>query len=261
MLYTQIRYADEVRTLYRLRHMLASRGRPEIHSRLGYAKYSEQLRRIKNILKMEHVLDRAGRFVESEPNIWLARLPLVADRRKTRVLGHKIPYGVFLTLTVDPRAILKDLPRRLKNDAHSTSLALKRMSKAGIITKDGDSAKVDGKLSEWLLRYIGLAKSQAMATGDISYLFRTIPSYITGPRAFYDLHYEPGRPMAPADMVVATYEPFRGLWEGFVRDVFYFQEYPHKVTITISPVEVSDVIWVNGLPYERRAKLQKRPAE
>jgi hypothetical protein len=259
LLYTQIRYVEEVRTLYRLRHMLASHGRPEIHSRLGFSKYSEQLRRIKNILKQEHVLDRTGRFVESEPNIWLARLPLVADRRRTRLLGYRLPYNVFLALTVTPRMSLKDLPRDLKVDAHSTALAMERMSKAGIITKDTDHVKIDGRLSEWLLRYIELAKSQAKATDDISYLFRAIPSYITGPRAFYDLHYEPGRPIAPADMVVATYEPFRSLWGGILRDIPYFQEYPHKVTI--GSAGRFDVTWVDGLPYERGAKLQKRPAE
>ena len=260
MLYTQIRYAEEVRTLYRLRHVLASRGRPEIHSRLGFPKYNEQLRRIKNVLKQEHVLDRQGRFVESEPNIWLSRLPVVADRWKTRVLGHKIPYSVFLSLTAGTETTLKGLPGELKVDAHSAALAVERMLEAGVIVEDRDGEMTaDDKTGEWLLRYIELAKSQAKATGDISYLFRAVPAYISGPRAFYDLHYEPGRPMAPADMTVATYEPFRSLWESIVREVPYFQEYPH--TVTVGHAERFEVTWANGLPYERRAKPRRGSAE
>lgn len=259
MLYLQIRYAEEARTLYRLRHVLASRGRPEIHSRLGYPRYNEQLRRIKNVLKQEHVLDRQGRFVESEPNIWLSRLPVVADRRKTQTLGHRIPYSVFLALTVDIRTSLKVLPKALKIDSHSTALAVERMKKTGVIARGRDGVTADGKLSEWLLRYIELAKSHAKATGDISYLFRAIPAYIAGPRAFYDLHYEPGRPIALADMIVATYEPFRRLWESVVSDIPYFQEYPH--TVKLGDAGRFDVTWVNGLPYERRPRPGKGSVE
>jgi hypothetical protein len=259
LLYTQIHYAEEVRKLYKLRHLLAHRGRPGIHSQLGFQEYNEQLRRIKNSLKHEGVLDRNGRFVENEPNVWLANLPLLASREKTVVLGDRVPYSVFLALALNPTKTPRGLSRKLKIDSHVVSAALRRMLGAGLLMKTGNATVVDKRIADWLLRYIELAKAYAYATGDVSRLFSAIPAYIGGPRAFFDQRYEPGRPIGPARMKIVTYEPFQRVWEEIVRDVRYFSEYPKEVRIEIATHRF-DPKWVGPLPYENRPRLERTTA-
>ena len=257
MLYTQIRYAEEARKLYRLRHLLSRRGRPGIHSQLGFPEYNEQLRRIKNALKQEHVLDRNGRFIENGPNVWLANLALVAKPEETKVLGNRVPYNIFLALAVNPAKPLRGLPRKLKTDPHVTTAATRRMLKAGLIRRAGNAVIPDEHVRDWLLEYIELAKAYAYATGDLFYLFRAVPGYIGGPRAYFDQNYEPGRPIGPTKMSIVTYEPFVGVWKEILRDVRYFKEYPKPITVepTAAP---NGSTWVDSLPYDKRSSFQLR---
>jgi len=256
LLYTQIHYAEEVRKLYRLRHLISRRSRPGVSAQLGFKEYNEQLRRIKNILKKERVLDRRGRFVENEPNTWLAHLPILADRTKTRVLGERVPYEIFLALALDSKATSRELPKMLKVDRHVTGAAIKRLSEAGLLEKKprGDLIP-DARVRDWLLRYVDQAKAYAFATGDIYYLFSAVPAYIGGPRAYFDQNYLPGRPAGPPRMEIVTYPPFQEAWEAIVKDVRYFRDYPKAVTVEPN-ADPHESVWIDSLPYKRRPSVE-----
>ncbi|MDG7016704.1 MAG: hypothetical protein JRM82_04935 [Nitrososphaerota archaeon] len=260
MLYRQIRYAIEARKLYRLRHLLSRPRHPDIGSLLGFSKYSKQFYRIKNVLKDERILDSEGRFVENTLNLWVTELPLSASREQTNVLGHRIPYDVFLTTAIRSQTTVRGLPAELAIDRHNLSDAVGRLLRAKLLNKDGHQVVAHDKVQNWLLRYIELSKAYADTTSDVSYLFNAIPAYIGGPRAHYAMSYEPGRPIGPSDMVIATYGPFRNLWESLVKEVRYFKEYPRKVEVGLaSPSD--EIVWVNGIPYGKKARRRRGDRE
>jgi hypothetical protein len=231
MLYEQIRYAEEIRRLYKLRHLLHHARRPAIDALLGYPKNSTQFYRIKKALQATHVLDGQGRFVENPPNLWTAELALNANRAQTKALGNKAPYTIFLAATLEPQTTTKALPRELFVKRQTVHKALNRLLRVKAVSKmSGDETLIvtNEKLRTWLLKYIDLSRSHADTTGEVSYLFGAVPAHITGPAALYAVSYEPGRPIGPSEMVIATYKPFQNVWESFVNEVRYFKEYPKK---------------------------------
>lgn len=259
MLYEQIRYAEEIRKLYRLRHILTHRPHPAIDSLLGYSKKDTQFRRIKKTLQKERVLGQNGRFVENEPNLWMAELALFASKDQTKTLGHRIPYSIFLVASLQPAG--KVAPANLSKDLlvsrQTIRYSLNELIAVNILKSENQGTMIaDDKLRRWLVKYIDLAKSYADVTGDISYLFNTVPAHIGGPAAFYSTNYEPGRPIGRSEIEIETYKPFSPVWKSLTQDVRYFKEYPKQVRVEIaSPNE--DLVWSGGIPYHRVSSIRK----
>jgi hypothetical protein len=80
-----------------------------------------------------------------------------------------------------------------------------------------------------------------------------VPAHIGGPAARYAVSYEPGRPIGPSDMVIATYKPFQKLWESLVEEVRYFKEYPKKVEVGLAN-PADEIVWIGGIPYEKKMR-------
>ena len=170
MLYHQIRYAKEIRKLYKLRHILVHRPHPAIDSLLGYSNKNTQFRRIKKTLRKERVLDKNGRFIENEPNLWMSELALVASEDQTKTLGHKIPYRIFLAASLQSagKLVLANLSKELFVSRQTIQYSLNQLVSVGILEKSGrrEINVRDDKLQSWLTKYIEVAKSYADVTGD-----------------------------------------------------------------------------------------------
>jgi len=251
VLYEQLRYAEVVRKLYKLRHLLSHKAHPDIGSRVGYQKYSKQFYRIKKNLVKEGILDREGRFIENILNLWLVELPIDADSNQIKVLENRIPYTLFLSLCFDSPKKSGDLSKEFNLNRMSAYLAIEKLKKAGLIRSE-DSAIVapGGGVHRWLLRYLSLCKTHADTTGDISSLFNTVPAYIGGKQAYYMANYEPGRPVGPSDMTVITFRPFMKFWESAIKEISYFRDYPKNVEITLAKPK-DHIMWVDKLPYKK----------
>ena len=203
---------------------------------------------------MERVLDKNGRFIENEPNLWMSELALVASEDQTKTLGHKIPYRIFLAVSLqsEGKIVLPNLSKELLVSRQTIQYSLNELISVGILGKSGqhEIAVRDNKLRTWLTKYIDVAKSYADVTGDISYLFNAVPACIGGPAAYCALNYEPGRPIGPSEIEIETYKPFSTVWSSLVHDVRYFKDYPKQVRVELaSPNE--DLVWSEGLPYHR----------
>ncbi len=259
MLYEQIRYAEAVRKLYRLRHLLTEEAHPDIGSRLGYPKYSKQFYRVKRKLQEEGVLDKQGRFAENLPNLWFVELPLHASKEHIKILGEKVPYNVFLAAFMDSPAIAGGLSKELNFNTKAVYNSIDKMRKAELVTKENSKIYINKEIRvySWLSRYIELCRTYADTTNDISVLFRTVPAYISGPQAYYMLNYEPGRPIGPAEMIIMTYKPFLGFWESAVMQIRYFKEYPKSIDVNVAKA-TDEIIWIDRLPYSKKAKATVR---
>lgn len=253
MLYDQIRHADAVRKIYRLRHLLTQKNPPDLGSRLGYPKYSKQFYRVKGRLKREGVLDGHGRFVESLPNLQLAEMPLHASKEQIGVLGNMVPYCLFLGLVADSPKGAGDLIRGFHFSRGAVYRSLERMEGSGLVRmEDSVAVAEDGPANEWLARYVEVVRASIRASGDIAILFNTIPAYIGGPHAYYATNYEPGRPAGPADVLVLTYAPLLDLVRSMVRDSRYFREYPKRVEVRATGGVEAE--WIGRIPYDKNAK-------
>ncbi len=255
MLYEQLRYAEVIRKLYKLRHLLVHKAHPDIGSRVGYTKYSKQFYRITKKLVKEGILDKEGRFVENLLNLWLVELPINATDKQIEILGNRIPYTVFLSLCLDSPKKSGELSKELNLNRMSTYIAIEKLKKAELIRLE-DSVLVTegGGVHRWLLRYLDLCKTYSDTTDDISPLFNTIPAYIGGKQAYYMANYEPGRPVGPSDMSIITFKPFMRFWESAIKEVGYFKDYPKSVEIAIAKPKDS-VVWIDMLPYKKTRKI------
>ncbi|MFY9301593.1 MAG: hypothetical protein WAO91_10455 [Candidatus Nitrosotenuis sp.] len=255
MLHEQLRYAEVIRKLYKLRHLLVHKAHPDIGSRVGYQKYSKQFYRIKKNLVKEGILDKEGRFVENILNLWLIELPFNADNNQIKILENRIPYTVFLSLCLDSPKKSSVVAKELNLNRMSAYLAIEKLRKAGLIrSEDSVIAAVGGGVHRWLLRYADLCKTYADTTGDISSLFNTIPAYIGGKQAYYMTTYEAGRPIGPSDMTIITFKPFVGLWESIVKEISYFKDYPKSIEITLAKPK-DQIVWIDKLPYKKTRKI------
>ena len=252
LLYDQIRYAEAVRAFYRLR------GRPSGHfssgivESLGYAKYSNQFYAVKKLLKQEGVLDREGRFVNSAPNVWLAELPQIVTKKEMKVLGDEIPYTVFAAAVLDSIKRLGSLAKELQKSRSSLYYAASRLIEAGLLQKSRDEISPLGSGKDWLLKYLEACKTHVDVTGDISMLFRAVPGYVDGPRAYYALHHEVGMPIGRSDMIIATMKPFINFWTSVITEVRYFREYGKGIKTALASPSAR-IVWFEGLPFNARA--------
>lgn len=256
MLYEQIRYAEVVRKLYRLRHLLAEEAHPDIGSRLGYQKYSKQFYRVKKKLQEEGVLDKQGRFVENLPNLWLVELTLHANKEQIKILGERVQYNVFLAAFMDSPAMAGGLSKELNFNTKAVYNSIDKLRKAELITKENSKIYINKEIRvySWLSKYIELCRTYADTTNDISVLFRTVPAYISGQQAYYTINYEPGRPVGPANMIIATYKPFLKFWKSVIEEIRYFKDYPKNVEIEIAK-STDEIVWIDRLPYNKKAKM------
>lgn len=260
MLYGQIRYAEPIRKLYRLRHLLVQRDHPDLGSRLGYSKYSKQFYRVKRILLEDGILDKQGRFVENLPNLWLVELPLHAKNKKQmEVLGYRVPYNIFLAIVTDPPKKAGQLSEELNFNRKAVYDAVDKLESTGLVSMENSviSAEKEEPFYNWILRYMELCKTHADTTDDISILFTTVPAYISGPQAYYIINYKSGRPIGPADMMILTYKPFIKFWERIINEIRYFRDYPKKIEIGIAK-PTDNIVWIDRLPYSKRAKITLR---
>lgn len=255
MLYDQIRYAEVIRKLYRLRHLLVRSSHPDLGSRLGYTKYSKQFYRVKRKLLELGILDKQGRFVDNLPNLWLAELPLHANKEQLSILGNQVPYSVFLATIIDSPKKTGALAKELNFNRMAVYKALKKLEKVELVmTEDSTISAKEGELYRELLRYIDLCKTHADATGDISVLFKTIPAYISGSQAYYMIHYQPGRPVGPAHMRITTWKPFLKFWEHIIDQISYFRDYPKDIDVNLAKT-TDEIVWIDTLPYNKKASI------
>jgi predicted transcriptional regulator len=254
MLYEQLRYAEVIRKLYKLRHLLVHKAHPDIGSRVGYEKYSKQFYRITKKLVKEGILDKEGRFVENLLNLWLVELPLDADDNQVEVLGNRIPYTLFLSLCLDSPKKSGELTKELNLNRMSAYLAIEKLKKTKLIRSENSSIVApEGGVHRWLLRYLDLCKTHADTTDDISPLFNTVPAYIGGKQAYYIANYEPGRPVGPSDMAIMTFKPFLNFWESVIKEISYFTDYPKEVEIILAKPK-DRIVWIDKLPYKKTGR-------
>ena len=253
MLYEQIRYADTIRKMYRIRHMLSQKKPPDMGTRLGYPKYSKQFYRIKSKLREEGIIGSRGTFVESLPNMHVVTMPLHVDRRQAGVLGSRVPYVLFLALLVDSPRRGACLARECRFSAKAVRDALRRMEGVGIVRMSGGAAAAveDSPMHAWLTRYLAAVRSWLDVSGDTSVLFNTVPSYVGGPHARHLLDYEPGTPMGSAEMRIFTYRPFLALMESIVRESLHFGSRSRRVSVGLAGGGRPQRI--GGIPYMRDA--------
>jgi DNA-binding transcriptional ArsR family regulator len=219
---------------------------------LGYSGYSRRFYEVKRQLKADGVLDFHGRFIENAPNSWLAELPAIVDKQQLRVLGDRVPYVAYLAAVEAPGKV-GSLATMLDMTRSSLYHATARLAEAGLVrTIKGEVSAPQSPFREWLTRYLEVCKTHADVTGDVAVLFRAVPAYIDGPRAYYALHRAVGAPIGRTDMLIATPEPFRVYWQGAIRNVRYFREYQKKVEVVVSPS--AKVVWVEGLPFNSKAR-------
>lgn len=256
MLFEQIRYAEITRKLYRLRNLLVHKAHPDVGSRVGYSKYSKQFYRIKKKLTEEGVLSREGRFVDNILNLWLVEIAFHATKEQQKVLGNRVPYNVFLAVSLNSPKKTSDLTREINFSRKAIYLAVNKLEKAGLIKSDDSMIfpQKEEKAYNWLIRYLDLCKTYADTTNDISILFNTVPAYIGGPQAHYIVNYEPGRPAGPADMSIITFKPFVNFWESAIREISYFRDYPKHVTVSLAKPK-DRIVWIDKLPYKRTRKV------
>lgn len=252
MLYEQIRHARTIRYMHKIRHQLVQKNRPSLGERLGYPKYSKQFYRVKSLLIKENVINRRGEFIQSLPNMHVAKMPLRVEEDQIRVLGSRVPYCLFLALADGASGRAGTLARELRFSRKAVYDSLDRMRGAGLVNMSGSAATAsNGPAHQWLMEYLGLLVAWIDASEDTSVLFNTIPAHVGGPLARYLLDYEPGRPMGLADMRIFTYEPFLGLVASIAKRSRYFMRYPKRVEISIAYDGHPE--WINGVPYARDA--------
>lgn len=253
MLYEQIRHAEVIRKMYRMRHLMGQKKPPDMGTRLGYPKYSKQFYRIKSKLREAGIISSRGTFVESLPNMHVVVMPLRVDRRQISVLGNRVPYFLFLALVADSPRRGADLARECRVSAKAARDALKRMVGAGIARVDNGVAGAveDSPAYAWLAGYLAAARSWMDVSGDTSVLFNAVPSYVGGPHARHLLDYEPGSPMGSAEMKIFTYKPFLGLMESIVRESLHFGSRSRRVSVGLAGDDSPQ--WIGGIPYLKDA--------
>jgi|GEM_PF-2267742 len=256
MLYTKIRHAETIRTLYRLRNVLAHEYHPEIGSKLGFAKFSGHYYRLMKKLQEEKILDSEGRFVETTTNSWLVELPTIVEPVILKILGNRIPFLIYLAFTIGWSTSSGRIIKELFLTRSSTHNALTKLGMHNLIEKTDSDFLVRGEpFHRWLRRYLQLCKTQADIKNDIAILFDTVPAYVDGDQAYYLLNYEPGRPIGPANMIIKTHEPFFSFWKSAINEIRYFKEYPKNVQLEVI-TKNEKILWLNGIPYNKNAKTR-----
>lgn len=257
MLYTKIKHAEQIRKLFKLRHLLEYDRHPDLSPRLGYAKHSKQYYLLIKKLKSEKILDKNGRFIESITNKWLTELPMMSTPDELQVLGNKPAFNLYLALVFAKHLAINQIIRELKINTRTVYDNVKKLKALSLIVSCGSSMEINDKkeVYSWLIKYLDLALSQADADGDVSLLFTCVPGYIDGPQAYYMTNYEPGRTIGPSNMQIRTRYPYLGFWEYATGRIGYFRKYPKRLTVMASDDDV-EIVWLNDLPYNRKAGVE-----
>ena len=232
MLYEQIRYANAIRGMYKMRHLLAQKKAPDMGTKLGYPKYSKQFYRIKSKLRKEGIIGNHGTFVENPPNLHVAAMVLHVDAAQISALGYKVPYVLFLALATGPPRKASYLARESGFSRKAAYDALKMMERAGLVRKEGSAMVAeDSPARTWLEEYLEAAKVWIDISRDTSVLFNAIPSHVGGPHVRRLSHYESGAPIGPAEMHIFTYGLLLDLMKTMVEKSRYFRNYPKRVSV------------------------------
>ena len=254
MLYTKIRYAGQIRKLYKLRHLLEYDRHPDLGPRLGYTKNNRQFYILKKKLKTEKILDKNGRFIESITNKWLTELPMMSTSDELHTLGFKSTFNLYLSLVFTKTLTTNHIIRELNMSSRTVYDSIKKLGRLSLITKNGSLIEINNEkqIYSWLEKYLDLILTQVDTDEDISLLFASVPGYIDGPQAYYITNYEPGRTIGPSDMKIKTNYQYLRYWEYVKHRVKYFRKYPKKIMILESDDD-AEIIWLNDLPYNKKA--------
>jgi hypothetical protein len=259
LLYDLLRIAHKVELFYRLRGAKAG-PRRLLPQRIGYSGRTGAYKNLRRSLIREGILNREGAFIESGPNVWLARLSEhVQDVQVAVSIGRRIPYMIFLALVPNGSEEVKSpyrLARELKIPPRSLYAAVRSLAERKLIEQqrlavaDEKSAK---QLRAWLGRYLDLTIQHANLTHDSSRIFHAVPGYIDGPEAFQRVKYEAGMPFGPASMVIRTFGPYRSFWMRVLAEVDDFRQRSRPVSLG-APRPDTGITWMSGLPYASKPK-------
>jgi len=261
LLYDLLRSASKIELFYKLRGAGAG-PRRFTSERIGHTGRTTAYKELRRTLIREGVLSKEGAFVENGPNVWLARLPQrVQDPRVAVYVGRRIPYLIFLAIILNEKRIFKSpfqLARELGLVPRSTYAALSLLIKRGLIEQSKltvANVKSATQLQKWLNRYLDVTIEHANLRHDNSKMFQAVPAYIDGLEALQRVKYEPGMPIGPSPMTIRTYEPFRSFWMRAIDEVDDFRERERKVSICSAAATNEEIVWISGLPYSSRPKL------
>lgn len=254
MLYTKIRYAEQIRKLYKLRHLLEYDRHPDLGPRLGYTKNNRQFYILKKKLKTEKILDKDGRFIESITNKWLTELPMMSTPDELHTLGFKLTFHLYLSLIFTKTLAINQIIRELNMSSRTVYDSIKKLKKLSLITQHDSFIEInrEKQIYSWLEKYLELVITQVDTDEDISLLFASVPGYIDGPQAYYITNYEPGRTIGPSDMKINTNYPYLRYWESVIHRVEYFRKYPKRI-IVLAANDDAEIIWLNDLPYNKKS--------
>ncbi|WP_455363213.1 hypothetical protein [[Eubacterium] cellulosolvens] len=259
MLYDILRVAPKVELLYKLRGSRTGRRRL-LPQRIGYSGRTGAYKNLRRSLIREGILNKEGAFIESGPNVWLARLSEhVQDVQVAVSIGRRVPYMIFLALVLNGSEDFKStyrLARELKIPLRSLYAGVRSLVERKLIERqrlavtDQKSAK---QLQAWLGRYLDLTIQHANLIHDSSRMFHAVPAYIDGLEAFQRVKYEAGMPIGPTSMVIRTYEPYRSFWMRVLAEVDDFRQRSRAVSLGATRPDTG-ITWISGLPYASKPK-------
>ena len=260
LLYNLLRMAHKVQVFYKLRG--AKTGRRRLFpQRIGYSGRTGAYKNLRRSLIREGILNKEGAFIESSPNVWLARLgEHVQDVQVAVAIGRRIPYMIFLALMLDGSEGFNSpyrLARELKIPPRSLYAGVSSLVERKLVEKRERLAVADQKtakqLQAWLGRYLDLTIQHANLTHDSSRIFHAVPAYIDGPEAFQRVKYEAGMPIGPASMVIKTFGPYRPFWLRVLAEVDDFRQRSRPVSLGATRPDTG-ITWMSGLPYASKPK-------
>ncbi|HXX73281.1 MAG TPA: hypothetical protein VEI80_06250 [Candidatus Acidoferrales bacterium] len=243
--------------MYKLKGQPIPARNRRLSEKLGYSGDSRFYRILRRKLMREGVLDRTGRFIEDQPNLWLAKfLDYVPSRDAGNAVGYRIPYNCFLALLLSEVEFASryQLAKELKLNYVSTYSAMRSLARRGVISEDRVSigtTELATHLSYWFKRYLAIIVEQARITEDTSRIFKTVSAYIDGLEAIQRVNYEPGMPVGPAPMIIRTYSPYLGFWRHTIQTVEHWAKRGEQVKIDLAK-KGAKIIWIAGLPYAQR---------
>ena len=229
---------------------------PDLGPRLGYTKNNRQFYILKKKLKTEKILDKDGKFIESITNKWLTELPMMTTD-ELHTLGFKSAFDLYLSLVFTKTLEINQMIKELNMSSRTVYDSIKKLEKLSLIIQNGYSVKINDnkQIFSWLEKYLQLVITQVDTDDDLSLIFTSIPGYIDGPQAYYITNYEPGRAIGPSEMEmkIKTNYPCLRYWEYAVHTIHYFRKYPKKIMVLASNSNDDEIIWLNGLPYNKKA--------
>jgi hypothetical protein len=261
LLYDLLRIVPRIELFYKLRGGGGAGPRRFVSQRIGYSGKTGAYKDLRRTLIREGILSKEGVFIENGPNVWLARLhEHVQDSQAAVHIGRRIPYMIFLALMLDEGRVFESsyrLARELRIARRSAYAAVTLLVKRGLIDKsrlalaNRESAR---QLQRWLGRYLDLTIEHANLKHDSSKIFQAVPAYIDGLEALQRVKYEAGMPIGPSPMIIRTYDPFRTFWMRALDEVDDFRERSNTVSIGSVGTD-NEIVWISGLPYSGRPRL------